>query len=39
LLEAVAETLMEKEVMTEEELDSIIKQYKGENGSSSEPQQ
>ncbi|WP_449187159.1 ATP-dependent zinc metalloprotease FtsH [Zhurongbacter thermophilus] len=38
LLDEIAQTLIEKEVMTEEELDNIIKKHMGENGSD-EPQQ
>ncbi len=38
ILDEIAQTLIEKEVMTEEELDNIIKKYIGENGSD-EPQQ
>ena len=37
ILDEIAQTLIEKEVMTEEELDNIIKKYIGENGSD-EPQ-
>jgi cell division protease FtsH len=38
ILDEIAQTLLEKEVMTEEELDNIIKKHLGENGSD-EPQQ
>ncbi len=37
ILDEIAQTLIEKEVMTEEELDNIIRKYIGENGSD-EPQ-